>query len=112
MATLGSVPGGKLSSQPAPGGKLTECTYQRGATTLKISVGPAIIANGGRGGPATVSKPDPAFGSKGYLAYGTTAPFIYATVSFVKGSYFASVWSNTVSADRVITVATTLYKKL
>jgi hypothetical protein len=112
QAALGAAPTGKLKTERQSGANLSVCTYQQGSSKLEISIGPAIIADGGFGGPATVSKSDSSFGSDGHLAYDITAPNIYATVRFVKGAYYASVWSNTVSADKVETVATTLYKKL
>jgi len=111
-AAFGTVPSGKRTTQPATGSKLTVCVYERGTRKLEVSVGPAVIDDGGSGGPATVSKPDPTFGSRGHLAYDTSAPFIYAIVSFVKGAYYGSVWSNTVPAAGVVALATDLYKQL
>ena len=111
-AKFGSSPSGVLATQPGGPAKLTTCTYQRGSSKLEVSVGPAVIANGGFGGPATVSRTDPSFGPKGHLSYDTSAPYIYATVFFVKGPYYGSVWSNAVDAAGVITIANALYKKL
>ena len=111
-AVFGTAPG-KLSTESAGQAlKLTLCVYQRGKSKLQIGVGPAVIANSGSGGPATVSRPDPAFGPRGHLAYGLTPPYIYATVFFTKGAYYGTVWSNAVTAQGVITLANALYKSL
>ncbi len=111
-AVLGSSTVGKLSTQGTGSFKETVCTFTKGSGKLELSVGAAIIADGGFGGPATVSRADSAYGPHGHLSYDISAPYIYATVSFVKGPYYASVWSNTVAAAGVEQLATAFYKKI
>lgn len=111
-AAFGSTTGTPSTQHYGASTIVDVCTFKQGSDKLEIDIGPAIAGEGGFGGPATVSKADPAFGSRGHLAYGLTAPYVYATVSFIKGAYYGSVWSNSASASKVESLATRLYKAL
>jgi hypothetical protein len=111
-AAFGSTTGTPSTQHDGPSVVIDVCTFKQGSDKLEIDIGPAIAGEGGFGGPATVSKADPSFGSRGHLAYGLTAPYIYATVSFIKGAYYGSIWSNSASASKVEGLATRLYKAL
>jgi len=105
---------GKLSTQSAgAAGKEEVCTYQRGATKLMIDIGSAAIASQGFGGPpGMVVAKNASLGPKGMVAYDTNPKYTFANVSFVKGAYYGSVWSNKLSAATVIGLAKHFYAGL
>jgi hypothetical protein len=111
---LGGSAAGKLSSASAGGGhKLSICTYQKGAATLRLEVGPKAVAFGGSGGPpGTITKKSAAFGPYGMIFYDINPQYVYATVTFVKGAYYGGVFGGKLHLSSVLPLAKAYYAGL
>jgi hypothetical protein len=110
---LGSAPVGKLSTQSLNGATLATCTYLKGAVKLQVSIGPKVIASNGFGGPpGMVYKKDADLGPQGKPFYDTNPKYTFANVTFVKGAYYGSAWSNKLSINKVLLVAKIVYAGL
>jgi hypothetical protein len=108
-----AAPTGARTSEPggAAAKTLPLCTFSRGSTMVKITVGPAAEASGGSGGVPGMKIVKPTgLGSTASMAYDHSARFDFTEVTFVKGPYWLSVWANGgVSTAKTLALAKAVY---
>jgi hypothetical protein len=108
-----SAPASARTSEPggAAAKTLPLCTFTRGTTILKITIGPAAEAEGGSGGAPGMKIVKPTgLGTTASMAYDHTGRFDFTDVTFVKGPYWLSVWANGgVSTPKTLALAKAVY---
>jgi len=104
---------GKLSTRADGAVKQSVCTYAHGKATIQIDVAPHQTSGGSGGPPGMVKGTVTGLGTGATFFYGTNPKFLFATVSFTKGGFDASVYNNgTVPHEDVPTLAKLVYKAL